>query len=1123
MLGAPNCDWYSPRDAHRRAPAGRDGHRSAPRRGPRDRRPPDDRDDRLRLLRAVDHPVQRPARADDRRARGRVRARTRHQGQRAQQRRGRARRADRAEGSNSPADVFYTENSPPLEYLQAQHLPRPVDRRDARRHAGPLQLADRRLGRRVGPRSVLVYNTQLLRPRSCRRSVLDLAEPRCEGQARARARRDRLPADRDRRSPRAYGTAAALRGSRRSRRTRRPQLSRQRDASPTTVNRGHAAIGLINQYYWYRLRAEIGAGATCTPRSPTSRRTTPATSLDVSGAGVLESSRHQAGAAAVRRVPREHGGPEDHRRTATASSTRSPRASRPRRPRRPSTSSQPDSDRRRRPRRRLRRDRPARAGAAALSRRRGACRRRARPRRATHPGRPARRPAAVGTPPLLAASPARSSPSCSLLPARVPVVEAAQAGWSTSAGCCSATDASTLLWNTVRLTVVVTVLCAVIGTLAAWCVERTDLPAGALWAVLVVVPSRIPDFVVELRLAVAVRRRSRLPRRGPRHDARRLPARLPAGRGQPARADPATRRSPAASGSAAFATFLRVTLRQARGAILGGCLLVALVHPRRVRRVRDPRLPDLHHRDLHRVLIGFDSPAACALSLVLVVLGLLVLGGEELSRGRGREQPRPGRSRSAHSPRGIALGRGRWPVLGFAALVGLALGVPVGAIVYWIARRAAAPRCPASRSARPRCTRRSTARGRPRWRPRRAAGGAPVRPPPPPHGVCSSAAPTSCWRCPGWSSPSRSVLHRRYATGCCYQTPPMLVVCLRDHVLPARPRGGAGLRRPGPAASRRSPRPSAAGRWRCFCAGDPAARRARASAAAFCLVFLSAVTELTATLHPDSDRRPDARDPVLGVPDRTSPTGGRALCTRDDRVAAVPSYVLGALVRPPARARGARRHEHARRPRPVQVLRSRTGAARPRLTVPAGSFAAMLGASGSGKTTLLRVIAGFEHADRGTIASGRARRRRARTPPGGPTHRLRPPGGRAVPPPHGPGNVGFGLRARRAARVASTSCSSSSASARSAAAIPTNSPAASSSASPSPARSPSPAAAAARRAVLRARRLVRASVRADVRELVRAGRDDRRPRHPRPGGGPVARRPGRRHPRRPHRPARNTA
>ncbi len=61
------------------------------------------------------------------------------------------------------------------------------------------------------------------------------------------------------------------------------------------VNRGSAAFGIINQYYWYRLRAEIGAGATHSkiaffgPRDP-------GYVLDVSGAAVLKSSSHQAAA-----------------------------------------------------------------------------------------------------------------------------------------------------------------------------------------------------------------------------------------------------------------------------------------------------------------------------------------------------------------------------------------------------------------------------------------------------------------------------------------------------------------------------------------------------------------------------------------------------------------------------------------------------------------------------------------------------------------------------------------------------------------------------------------------------------------------------------------------------------
>ena len=40
--------------------------------------------------------------------------------------------------------------------------------------------------------------------------------------------------------------------------------------------------------------------------------------------------------------------------------------------------------------------------------------------------------------------------------------------------------------------------------------------------------------------------------------------------------------------------------------------------------------------------------------------------------------------------------------------------------------------------------------------------------------------------------------------------------------------------------------------------------------------------------------------------------------------------------------------------------------------VPAGSLTAILGPSGSGKTTLLRILAGFEHADSGTVRIGSA-------------------------------------------------------------------------------------------------------------------------------------------------------
>ena len=61
---------------------------------------------------------------------------------------------------------------------------------------------------------------------------------------------------------------------------------------------------------------------------------------------------------------------------------------------------------------------------------------------------------------------------------------------------CRPAPHSDLLWNTVRLTVAVSALCTVIGTGAAWLVERTNLPGRRAWAVLLVVPLAIPDFVI---------------------------------------------------------------------------------------------------------------------------------------------------------------------------------------------------------------------------------------------------------------------------------------------------------------------------------------------------------------------------------------------------------------------------------------------------------------------------------------------------------------------------------------------------------------------------------------------------------------------------------------------------
>jgi len=243
-----------------------------------------------------------------------------------------------------------------------------------------------------------------------------------------------------------------------------------------------------------------------------------------------------------------------------------------------------------------------------------------------------------------------------------------------------------LLWNTVRLTVVVTALCAVVGTAAAWCVERTNLPGRRVWAVLVVVPLAIPDFVVSFgwaslwtwvqgfRGAVVVMTLAVYPL-----------VYLPVAASLRA-ADPGQEEVARSLGVGRVRTFARITLAQARGAILGGCLLVALVLLAEYGAFEILGYQTFTTEIFTEFSVSFSVPAACALSLVLVALSLLVLAGEGMLRGRGRlsrSGPLAPRQMPPHR-----LGRATLPVLaGFALLTVLALGVPVGSSIYWMVER----------------------------------------------------------------------------------------------------------------------------------------------------------------------------------------------------------------------------------------------------------------------------------------------------------------------------------------------------------------------------------------------------------------------------------------------------
>jgi iron(III) transport system permease protein len=265
------------------------------------------------------------------------------------------------------------------------------------------------------------------------------------------------------------------------------------------------------------------------------------------------------------------------------------------------------------------------------------------------------------------------------------LVEAAGAGLSPVAKLIFRPLTAELLWNTIRLTVVVTILCAIIGIGTAWCIERTNLPGRRVWEILVVVPLAIPDFVVSFgwaslwtwvqgfRGAVVVMTLAVYPL-----------VYLPVAASFRA-ADPGQEEVARSLGAGRVKTFVTITLAQARGAILGGCLLVAMVMLAEYGAFEILGYQTFTTEIFGEFSLSFSVPAACALSLVLVVLSVLLLTGESAAaRSRGRVSRAGSGAARKLPPR--RLGPARLPVLaGFAVLALLALGVPVGSSIYWMA------------------------------------------------------------------------------------------------------------------------------------------------------------------------------------------------------------------------------------------------------------------------------------------------------------------------------------------------------------------------------------------------------------------------------------------------------
>lgn len=254
------------------------------------------------------------------------------------------------------------------------------------------------------------------------------------------------------------------------------------------------------------------------------------------------------------------------------------------------------------------------------------------------------------------------------------------------------------LGNSLVLAGAVAGAATVLGTLAAWLVARTDVPAPRVWRIVLPLPLVIPSFIGAFVLLAAFAPGGLL-------QAVLRPLGV-TGVGQvrgftgsflvltvftypyvylPAQArfrqlPPSLEESARLLGRRPIVAFFAVVLPQARAAILAGSLLVFLYA------VGDfGAVQLLRYNTLTRAIYStrlFDRPASLALSLLLALVALTVVAAERAIAGR----------RTFEAPRGVrpltvALGRWRAAATAFLTLlVGLSLAVPVGVLVWWSTR-----------------------------------------------------------------------------------------------------------------------------------------------------------------------------------------------------------------------------------------------------------------------------------------------------------------------------------------------------------------------------------------------------------------------------------------------------
>ncbi|MEO6826873.1 MAG: iron ABC transporter substrate-binding protein [Microbacteriaceae bacterium] len=196
------------------------------------------------------------------------------------------------EGSASPADVFYSENSPALTLLSEQGKLAPVSTTTKKQIPAKFSSPNGDWVGIAGRAVVLAYNPEKLATAQVPASILDVGGPTWSGKVGI------APSGADFQAIvagviKSTGVSAAttwLEGLKRA-----GQVYPGNSAIMQAVNRGEIPAGIIYHYYWFRDQAESGANSANVKMHYFGNQD-PGAFLSISGAGVLKSSTHQEAA-----------------------------------------------------------------------------------------------------------------------------------------------------------------------------------------------------------------------------------------------------------------------------------------------------------------------------------------------------------------------------------------------------------------------------------------------------------------------------------------------------------------------------------------------------------------------------------------------------------------------------------------------------------------------------------------------------------------------------------------------------------------------------------------------------------------------------------------------------------